>query len=245
LLTGVLHDIRNLLTVPRARVELLVLELERRSLLGLNSKEWLIGELDQVLRSIDAAAAVASSYLGDPGKKPDAEISTQEAAAAIERAVQVLRSDLSLKHVTFGVDLEMPPMAAMGVSAASLFHLILNLARNGAQASDRPHNVQISLKVGSEPTSPLPDGVIQIGVPGKSSSIGRCAALTVTDDASGIEAHLMQRLFREPVSTKSGGTGSGLMFVKYLAAEAAALVRLESAPGRGTAAAVYFRLLEA
>ena len=93
----------------------------------------------------------------------------------------------------------------------------------------------------------LCDNAIKYNVPGGSVSISlEQNRLTVRDTGIGIppehQARVFERFYRvdKSHSKQSGGTGLGLSIVKHAAAYHKAELKLDSAPGKGTAVTVIF-----
>lgn len=60
------------------------------------------------------------------------------------------------------------------------------------------------------------------------------------DNGPGIPEDVLARLTHEPVSTRSGGTGMGLLFCQRVLQAAGGSVRIASAPGQGTTVTLSF-----
>ena len=93
----------------------------------------------------------------------------------------------------------------------------------------------------------LCDNAVQYNVPGGSVEIhAEDSRLTVRDTGIGIpqehQSRVFERFYRvdKSHSKASGGTGLGLSIVKHAAAYHKAEIRLESAPGKGTAITIVF-----
>jgi signal transduction histidine kinase len=63
--------------------------------------------------------------------------------------------------------------------------------------------------------------------------------LVVQDNGHGIPLDQQQRIFTPFFSTKAQGTGLGLSLVDRIIREHEGVVRLQSAPGRGTVLTIY------
>lgn len=105
-----------------------------------------------------------------------------------------------------------------------LFLVLSTLVKNALQAL-RGHDMpRLELRLGRE------DG-----------PAGR-ACIRVADNGPGIAPELLQRLTREPVTTRAaaGGTGMGLVFCRRVIQSVGGAIALESTPGQGTTVTLYF-----
>ncbi|OGG51648.1 MAG: hypothetical protein A3F84_01165 [Candidatus Handelsmanbacteria bacterium RIFCSPLOWO2_12_FULL_64_10] len=98
--------------------------------------------------------------------------------------------------------------------------ILVNLCRNGIQAMDRAGVLRVWTR-----RAP-PDGV----------------EVVVQDTGCGIPASAIDRVWDPFFTTRPDGMGMGLAVVKAVAESQGGRVRLESEPGRGTTATVWFRV---
>jgi signal transduction histidine kinase len=73
---------------------------------------------------------------------------------------------------------------------------------------------------------------------------GRYLCLTVADTGPGMPPEVREHLFEPFFTTKEGGTGLGLLSCKRIVASHNGVMRLDSAPGKGTAFHLYIPLDE-
>jgi CheY-like chemotaxis protein len=71
---------------------------------------------------------------------------------------------------------------------------------------------------------------------------GRYLCISVIDDGPGIEPAVQQRLFEPFFTTKENGTGLGLLSCQRIVASHGGVMRVDSAPGRGTRFDLYIPL---
>lgn len=133
----------------------------------------------------------------------------------LKEVLDVLQPELDKKGVLvereFGRDL--PRLLA---DRGQMKQVFFNLIRNGLQAM----------------TS---GGILRI----RTEALGDRIVVTVRDTGGGIPPEVLQRMFEPYFTTKSEGTGLGLMIVQRVVREHGGLIEVSSEPGRGTT----FRIL--
>ncbi|MBK0393363.1 hybrid sensor histidine kinase/response regulator [Ramlibacter algicola] len=85
---------------------------------------------------------------------------------------------------------------------------------------------------------PSPRLLIEAGCEG--SGAAARGWIRFEDNGPGIPEDVLARLTHEPVSTRSGGTGMGLLFCQRVLQAAGGSVRIASAPGQGTTVTLSF-----
>lgn len=85
-----------------------------------------------------------------------------------------------------------------------------------------------------------PDGRLVVSVRGDAENAPRRSWIRFEDNGTGIEPDLLARLMNEPVSTRSGGSGMGLVFCRRVVQSIGGSIEIDSEPGRGTAVTLYF-----
>ncbi len=113
---------------------------------------------------------------------------------------------------------------------------LLNLCLNAIQAM--PDGGQLSVR--SSRCDLEPDFFID----GEDSYEGDYLCLTVRDSGDGMDEKTLQRLFEPFFTTKETGTGLGLLSCKRIVASHGGVMRVESAPGKGTQFSLYLPLAE-
>ncbi|MBM3980754.1 MAG: hypothetical protein FJ304_10795 [Planctomycetes bacterium] len=119
--------------------------------------------------------------------------------------------------------------AALGnvfVEKSQYTRLLLNLALNARDAMPDGGTVAIRLA--------------PVKLTGDASYAGRFVMLEVADTGVGIDDATRARLFDPFFTTKHKGTGLGLAVVRQVVERAGGLIRVDSAPGRGSTFRVFF-----
>lgn len=126
-----------------------------------------------------------------------------------------------------------PSIPELLADADRLEQVFLNLGRNALQAlAGAPEgHLRLESRTALEHRVSTPDGRLVPSV-----------EVTVRDDGSGMEADALRQATTPFFTTRSRGTGLGLAVAEYWVAQHGGSLRLESAPGEGTAAHVTLPL---
>ncbi|RDD80621.1 hybrid sensor histidine kinase/response regulator [Dyella tabacisoli] len=139
------------------------------------------------------------------------------------------------KTVTLHIDAEDPELSFDG-NHTELQQCLLNLCLNAIQA----------MPAGGE----LHVGAAQINLPasffrfGEDAQPGRYLCLTVADTGIGMDQEVLRRLYEPFFTTKTTGTGLGLLSCKRIVASHNGVMRVESEPDHGTHFYLYIPLAE-
>jgi len=114
---------------------------------------------------------------------------------------------------------------------------LLNLCLNAIQAM--PDGGQLRVETGQ---MSLPESFF---LPGEQSRPGRYLRISVIDDGPGMDQAVLGRLFEPFFTTKESGTGLGLLSCQRIIDSHGGVMRVDSAPGRGTRFDLYLPLEEA
>ncbi|NUN92587.1 MAG: PAS domain-containing protein [Verrucomicrobiae bacterium] len=138
----------------------------------------------------------------------------------LKETLDVLQPEIEKRGVLvereFGRDL--PRLLA---DRGQIQQVFFNLVRNGLQAM----------------TS---GGILRV----RTELVGERLAITVRDTGGGIPPETLQRLFEPYFTTKSEGTGLGLLIVQRVVREHGGLIEVSSEPGRGTTFRVLLPIAE-
>ncbi|HEY8073759.1 MAG TPA: ATP-binding protein [Labilithrix sp.] len=214
LVAGIAHDFNNLLTVTKLAVsQLLASEKD-------DAKRDALGDVETVT---DSAIALVKNLLGFAGR--------QQQVLAPTDVVPIAESVVELARRTFdrriNLRLEGDPSAWLRGDRTQIEQVLMNLLVNARDAITGAGHVTVSFR-----TRELAAGEIEGCAPGK------WIVLEVTDDGSGIDPAIRDRIFEPYFTTKSfgpvKGTGLGLSTVHGIVqAHHGAIEALSHAP-RGT-----------
>ena len=218
---GMAHDFNNLLTVMLSAAESLQRKLPRD-----HAGQELAAD---VVEAGERAAALTRQLLAFARRQPLAP-RVVDSAETVRFAERLLRRVLG-EQVALDVELRAPGRAR--VDPGQLELALLNLAVNARDAMPGGGRLQVSVDE-LEPGDPRrPDGA---GVPP-----GPLVLLSVRDDGHGMEDAVRARIFEPFFTTKSAGrgTGLGLSTVQEIVRQAGGVIRVDSAPGKGTEFRLY------
>jgi signal transduction histidine kinase/CheY-like chemotaxis protein len=223
---GIAHDFNNCLTTITGWVSVVREDLpedsEHRENLGL------------VLASATHASAVVKQLLvySRQGEPTLTAISLREVLGS---SLQLLRSALP-KSINLNLSTTGDEDVVLA-DATQLKQVVLNLAKNAADAIEPPGKITLSLAATTLPAD---------GTPGAAASLppGRYAHLTVHDTGSGIKPEHLERIFEPFFTTKPAGkgTGLGLAVVRSVVLRHRGAVAVTSPPGDGATFHVYLPL---
>jgi CheY-like chemotaxis protein len=158
-------------------------------------------------------------------------------AMVVKEAVRFLRATIPAT-VEIRSRFEDPHATVMANSVA-LHQIMMNLCTNGVHAlGGQPGRLEIEVaRAETVPGDPA-------GAPGPET--GPFVRISVADNGCGMEAEVIERIFDPYFTTKEKGvgTGLGLAVVHGIVAKHGGTVRVESAPGRGSAFHVYLPLAD-
>jgi len=223
---GVAHDFNNRLTAILGYAELVARELERASPLH--------EDIDEIRRSAEGAASLTRQLLA---------FSRREVLQPRVLDLNTLVSELSRMLRRFiGENIELSTHlggspARIKADPGQIEQVIMNLVVNARDAMPDGGKLVIETASVDSRANPNPD---------LSFRPGQHVMLTVSDSGCGMDQETQARVF-EPFFTTKGrgkGTGLGLATVYGSVRQNGGLVRLESAPGRGTTFKIYFPQVE-
>lgn len=212
---GVAHDFNNLFAVIQAGLDLLEATPEdaRRP-----------GRMAMIRDAVARGAALTGQLLAFSRRQP-LEPRAVALAPLLEGMLPLLGTTCG-STVEITLDLPPAPPAAL-VDPTQLEFVVLNLAVNARDAMPEGGRLVISLGTeallaSQEEGAPVP---------------GRYAVLSVRDTGIGMSEAVRSRALEPFFTTKgdSGGSGLGLSQTQGLARQSGGMVRIESAPGQGTA----------
>lgn len=219
---GVAHDFNNLLAII----------LNYAAFVGeqLHDRPDLQGEVDEIRRAAERAAALTSRLLTFSRREP-VKLEALDLNAVLAGMKQLLRKALG-EHIHLDTR-HAPDLWPVEADASQIEQVLLNLAVNARDAM--PDGGTLSIATANVELSDEHASVR----PGLSAS--RHVQLRVADTGRGMSPELAARAFEPFFTTKGegGGTGLGLAAVYGAVTQAHGHVDLESDPGRGTAFTIH------
>ena len=223
---GIAHDFNNMLLPIGTLTEMVLKEMEPES------KAY--RRLERVLEATQRAQSLARQILSF-GRTDEGEVQTQGISEIILETVNLLKSTLP-KTIALEVRIE-PDLGAVECDRAQIETVILNLAKNAADAMGRkPGDLRIVLERVD----------LSAPVKGQASiiSAGSYALLTLGDTGKGIDADTLAKIFEPYFTTKAKGegTGLGLAMVRTIILKHGGEITVESQVGVGTTFQIYLPL---
>ncbi len=214
LAAGVAHDFRNLLTVVLGQGQLV----GRRKDVPADVRE----QVKTITEAAERGIALARELMAfaRPTAGPPEVVDPGEVARGF---LPVLQSAVGAEHpVRY---LQPTPVGLVLIDPSQFTRLLLNLVVNAAEATPDGGPVEVRLR--------------PVNLTGSSAFSGPFVLLEVADTGAGMDEATRRRVFEPYFTTKAGGTGLGLAVVRQVVDRAGGLVRVESAPGRGTTVQVF------
>lgn len=177
--------------------------------------------LERILSAGTRAARITASVLG-MARRGTARMEPVRLDALVEEALVLLEREMTKYRVQ--VEREYAPVPRVTANPGQLQQVFMNLLVNARQAM--PQGGRLILRLAHDPGAGFVD-------------------LTVRDTGCGMTPEVMRRMFEPHFSTKQGpdetgkgGSGLGLSACREIVEVHRGRIRVESAPGRGTAVTI-------
>jgi len=222
---GIAHDFNNIVAAILGNVALARGEIP--------ADHAVQGTLEQIRRAGARARGLVQQILAF-GRHQAHVPEDQPLQPLIEEAVSLLRPTLPTT-ATLELSVAGEPLHAR-VDATQMQQVLINLCTNASHALEgRPGRIRIGLESIEVDDTRRPP-------PGTALAPGRYAHLWVQDDGAGMDAATQTRIFEPFFTTKPTGvgTGLGLPVVHGIVVAHHGVIRIDSAPQRGTTVHLYF-----
>lgn len=218
LASGLSHDLRNVLQPIQMGVSMLSESPDDE----IRKVGRLIGESTQ--RGLDIVASMLSFARGSR-----AAVHRVAIGSLMDGLVMLLRSSLA-RDIELVVESPQQAIEIEG-NATELQQCLLNLCLNGAQAMPGGGTLRVVAR-----DIELPDAFFFAD---ESARGGRYLQIAVSDTGTGMSPDILDRLFKPFFTTKQKGTGLGLLSCRRIVTNHGGVMRIESAPGKGSTFAIY------
>ncbi len=234
---GVIHDLNNPLAIIAGFVDVLHQQIAAAQQLEGKSLHDFRLHLQTIGKQVNTCCEISSRYLrfmSRIGRGPQ-RIPVNQVLADLE---QLLRNHPAIKSNILIVE-QLPEDVVSGLQATELLQALLNLAVNALQSTDTPQTIRVSAELLARP---LPVSTFAntpeqryVGLESLSNT-APFVAISVSDEGTGIPAHVLPRIFDTYFTTKAPGrgTGLGLSIVARLVRAAHGCIRVTTRPGKGT-----------
>lgn len=203
------HEIRNPLASILINLDLIRDSLQRRE----SDAPGSTGEDDETVSSIASEVGrihkVVQDYLHF-GRMPQLQRVPVELDELLRRHAAMVAPELGQKGIDFELHLGAPG-AVVSADEDQLWQAMLNLIRNAMESMGDGGRLEISTRIESD-----------------------VVTCTISDTGSGMTPEVIDQMFRPFFSTKRGGTGLGMPFVRQVLSEHESALHCVSAPGEGT-----------
>lgn len=208
MLAGIAHEINNPLSNVSTSAEILKEENEKAS--PAERREL----IDQIISQTDRAGDIIRTVL-DFSREPQGEKRLTNLLSAVRGSLLLVRGEMP-PHVS--VDVEVAPDLEVLADRTRLEQAFINLIANSIDAMRDPGR-ESRLAISARPTG------------------NGGAEIVFRDTGVGIPKTLMDRVFDPFFTTKDvgRGTGLGLYLTHHIVEQHGGTIRVESAPGQGTA----------
>jgi len=202
------HEIRNPLNAMRMQIAVIQDMLADPATMTESVRTEQLGRLDQEVSRVEK---LAKSFLAF-GRPPKDELESFRPADLIRDVAEFIRP--AFERIGARVDVEVDhrgERSKIRMDQSKLREVLLNLAENAREAMD--------------------GGRLLIRLAGRSQQE---ISIQVEDTGRGIAADDLPRAFQGLCSTKTDGSGLGLLIVKRIVEDAGGTIRVESQVNRGT-----------
>ena len=226
---GIAHDFNNILSAMMGYTELVQNQVAK----GTKARR----NLDQILKAGLRARDLVKQILAF-SRQTESEKKPLLLRPIVKETLRLMRASLpSTIEIRRYIHVD---DATVMADATEIHQIVMNLVTNAGQAL-REHGDKIDVSL-DEVMVTTTDRV-ELG----DMEPGLYARLTVADNGLGMEPEVMARIFEPYFTTrqKNEGTGLGLAVVHGIVKSYGGTVTVSSAPGQGTAFAVYLPCMEA
>ena len=185
--------------------------------------------LERILSAGTRAAKITASVLAMSRGSRSPRFEPTDVGPLVEDVLVLLEREMMKYRVQ--VEREIAPVPRVSANPSQLQQVLLNLLVNARQAM--PEGGRLIVRLAHDRVTGLVD-------------------LTVRDTGSGMTPEVMRRIFEPHFTTKSGpdatgkgGTGLGLAACREIVEAHRGRIRVESAPGKGTAITIRLPMLQA
>lgn len=220
---SVAHEVRNPLGGIKGASQLL-----RDEIKGLPNEESLAEYIGVIIKQVDRLTGIVDSLKGlsRPVMPKHAPMNLH---SVLDESLTLMAPDIKKQNVKVKREFD-PSLPEVTGEEASLSGVFINLIKNAVEAM--PSGGVLTLSTG------IPSDFLYSSIKtekGRKTMI----AIKVADTGTGIGPEALKEIFNPFYSTKGGGLGLGLALALKVIEEHGGTIRVDTAPGKGTAFTVY------
>jgi len=214
--SGLAHDLRNILNAGALRL----------NILRTKASSDLLHDLDALARTVNAAADRVRGLQEFVNARPQEKLEPCDLSTLISEAVEMvdylIQRTPTVKGGAVKLKYKIPPaLPKVRAFPNQVKHVIANLLINGREA--------------------MPDGgTLSIEAMSNAATV----EVAVTDEGTGIDEDVMQKMFEPFFTTKDLGTGLGLSMARDVMTRLGGQIRAENRSSQGAAIILNFPLAE-
>src|SRR5271163_4955695 len=213
--SGLAHDLRNILNAGTLRLNIL------RAKAG----EDLLGDVDALARSVNAAAERVRGLQEFVNERPQEALKSSDLSVLVGEAIEMvdflIQKTPTVNGGTIKVERQISPtLPRVPVFPNQVKHVIANLLINGREAM--PDGGRLLIEAKETPPT---------------------IEVTIADEGTGIPAEVLDKMFEPFFTTKELGTGLGLSMALDVMSRIGGQIRAENRSPRGAAFILNFPIL--
>ena len=223
---GIAHDFNNILTSILGYTHLIMMDVEKGSLIDEHSQEiYKAG-----LRATDLVRQILTF-----ARKTDDEMAPIRVDVIVKEVLKLLRSSIP---TSIDILSDIQAKSKIMANATQIHQVIMNLCTNASHAMEEREGV-LRVALNEKSVEYSQKNLLNDITP------GRYLELMVSDTGTGISPEIMDRIFEPYFTTKSmdKGTGMGLAMVQSIVHERGGTIQVKSQPDVGTTFTLLFPVI--
>ena len=228
---SVVHEMNNPLAIIAGYAQLLERDLNKLTALEPATRDQVHQRLESIQKEIQRCKNIAQQFLKF-ARQPATAAEPVLVASLLEDACTLLRAHLANRSAVVTWKITDPDLRIQA-HAAEMLQVLINLGVNALHAMNGDGLIRFS----AEAVTELP-----VSHAFRSANFNPDrphVKITVADTGSGIPAENLAKIFEPYFTTKSEGTGLGLVIVCQIVSQHAGAVDVQSVVGQGTAFTLY------
>jgi signal transduction histidine kinase len=228
---GVVHEMNNPLAIIAGYAQLLERDLAGLTMLEPSAREQVQKRLESIQKEIHRCKTIAQQFL-KLARQPGPTTEAVAVAALLEDASTLIRAHMANRSAVVSWKISDPGLQVQA-HAAEMLQVLINLGVNALHAMDGAGIIRFNAEAVTE--LPAAHAFRSANFDPSRPHV----KISVADTGCGIPPENLAKIFQPYFTTKSEGTGLGLVIVCQLIAQHAGAIDVESAVGKGTTFNLY------